>query len=84
MSEIALAAGLGSIPASRHDESEIRRTADAVAAPPAEGYGVGEVRLAYRTPFDWNALYRSCRAAVNGVESLEEGVYGRGVGSDRQ
>jgi AraC family transcriptional regulator, regulatory protein of adaptative response / DNA-3-methyladenine glycosylase II len=79
ISEIALAAGFGSV----------RRFNDAMkatfGAPPTElrrrnqsdGSSV-EVRLAYRTPFDWDALSGFLsRRAVNGVESLSEGVYTR-------
>lgn len=80
MSEIALAAGFGSI----------RRFNDAMktafgAAPtelrrrnPGNGAAV-EVRLAYRAPFDWDSLtaFLSYRA-VAGVETFHQGMYTRG------
>ncbi len=79
VSEIALAAGFGSI--RRFNDTmkskfgapptQLRRRAPADAA-------AVEVRLAYRTPFDWNALSSFLsRRAVSGVESLEGGVYTR-------
>ena len=80
ISEIALAAGFGSV----------RRFNDAMksafGAPPTElrrrnigANGSVEVRLAYRTPFDWNAVSSFLsRRAVEGVESFTDDAYERG------
>jgi AraC family transcriptional regulator of adaptative response / DNA-3-methyladenine glycosylase II len=80
VSEIAMAAGFGSI---RRFNSAMKA---AFGAPPRElrrrdwkGGAAVEVRLVYRTPFDWETLSGFLsRRAVAGVESWDGGIYARG------
>jgi AraC family transcriptional regulator of adaptative response / DNA-3-methyladenine glycosylase II len=88
MAEIALAAGFGSV--RRFNEvfrglfqrspSALRRTmSSSVPLGSVAGSGV-TVRLRYRAPYDWDAMLAHLRArAVEGVERVVEGRYGRTI-----
>jgi AraC family transcriptional regulator of adaptative response / DNA-3-methyladenine glycosylase II len=88
MAEVALAAGFGSI--RRFNETfqalyarppgALRRgAAPAIGAPSGRGEAL-TLRLAYRPPYDWQAMLAFLAArAIPGVERLEAGVYARTI-----
>jgi len=88
MSEIALAAGFGSVrrfnetfqALYRRPPSAIRkRSVNALPEGSAATTGV-TVRLRYRAPYDWGAMLAFLKArAIDGVERVEGGVYRRTV-----
>jgi AraC family transcriptional regulator, regulatory protein of adaptative response / DNA-3-methyladenine glycosylase II len=83
MTEIALASGFGSLrrfnetfqTLYRRPPTELRRASHANAA-----QGEITLLLRYRPPYDWPALLDFLRArAIEGVESIEDGVYRRTI-----
>ncbi len=91
MAEVAMAAGFGSI--RRFNEtflalyarppSALRRGGAEISA--QDGGGLS-LRLAYRPPYDWDAIIGFLRLrAIPGVESVEAGCYARSIaiGQDR-
>ena len=88
MTEVALAAGFGSIrrfnevflKLFRRPPSELRRKNAAIATKRAGGV---TLRLRYRPPYDWESMLAYLRArAIPGVEVVENGSYLRTVGMD--
>jgi AraC family transcriptional regulator, regulatory protein of adaptative response / DNA-3-methyladenine glycosylase II len=88
MTEVALAAGFGSI--RRFNEifrelferppSALRRKTSSRSFSPEAGV---TLRLRYRTPYDWDSILDYLRArAISGVEVVENGSYLRTVGMD--
>ncbi len=86
MAEVALAAGFGSV--RRFNETfqelygrppgSLRRSSGSGASVAATGEVT--LRLAYRPPYDWNAMlsFLALRA-IPGVEAVSEGVYARSI-----
>jgi AraC family transcriptional regulator of adaptative response / DNA-3-methyladenine glycosylase II len=88
MTEVALAAGFGSIrrfneiflKLFRRPPSGLRRKAPANSAGPEAGV---TLRLRYRPPYDWESMLNFLRArAIPGVEVVEHTSYLRTVGMD--
>uniref|UniRef100_UPI003F9B01A4 bifunctional transcriptional activator/DNA repair enzyme AdaA n=1 Tax=Rhodoblastus sp. TaxID=1962975 RepID=UPI003F9B01A4 len=84
MTEIALAAGFGSLrrfnetfqTLFRRPPTDMRRAKNASAAGPGEII----LLLRYRPPYDWPAMLEFLRArAIKGVECVEDGVYRRTI-----
>jgi AraC family transcriptional regulator of adaptative response / DNA-3-methyladenine glycosylase II len=91
MAEVALAAGFGSIRRFNETFHDLfrrppsalrRRTTIDLAAGDAAIVGV-TVRLRYRPPYDWPAMlaYLTARA-IEGVETVADGIYRRTVAND--
>ena len=88
MTEVALAAGFGSIrrfnevfqKLFRRAPSELRRKNATASAKNASGV---TLRLRYRSPYDWDSMLAFLSArAISGVEVVENGSYLRTVGMD--
>ncbi len=88
MTEVALAAGFGSI--RRFNEtfsalfhrppSALRRKVSSNSSSPEAGV---TLRLCYRPPYDWDSMLSYLRArAITGVEVVENGSYLRTIGID--
>jgi AraC family transcriptional regulator, regulatory protein of adaptative response / DNA-3-methyladenine glycosylase II len=88
MTEVALAAGFGSIrrfneiflKLFRRPPSALRRKGSSNSASPEAGV---TLRLRYRPPYDWNSMLDFLGArAIPGVEIVENGSYLRTIGMD--
>jgi AraC family transcriptional regulator of adaptative response / DNA-3-methyladenine glycosylase II len=87
MAEVAMAAGFGSVrrfndafhTLYQQSPRELRRRVMR-AAPEHSGVAPVTLHIAYRPPYDWDAMltYLSARA-IDGMESLEDGVYRRSI-----
>lgn len=86
--EVAFASGFGSL---RRFNAQIRRTFRRTPTelrrrrrgPAASDSGCYRFRLAYRPPYDWDAMMRVLRAqAIPGVESVEGSGYRRTIAVD--
>lgn len=90
MTQVALSAGFGSVrrfndsirKAYRRTPSQLRRLRQSTAV--SEG-GQYTFRLAYRPPYEWNALLDFLAArAIPGVEAVVDGRYRRGIVLDKR
>jgi AraC family transcriptional regulator of adaptative response / DNA-3-methyladenine glycosylase II len=86
MTEIAIAAGFGSVrrfnetfrSVFRRPPSALRRTGDAPSRTGSLAASGVTVRLRYREPYDWEAMLAHLRArAVEGIELVDGGRYAR-------
>lgn len=88
MTEVALAAGFGSIrrfnevflQLFRRPPTELRRKNSPGSSKPESGV---TLKLRYRPPYDWDSMLEYLRArAIPGIEVVENGSYARTVGID--
>jgi AraC family transcriptional regulator of adaptative response / DNA-3-methyladenine glycosylase II len=90
MAEVALASGFGSIRRFNETFQQLYdrppRTLRRAHGPEAPAAGLVTLKLAYRPPYDWEAMLRFLAArAIPGVEAVRDGVYARAIaiGDDR-